>query len=282
MIKPSGRANSTGVRAAVRPPTREFAWESGAMEPAARQGRRVVFFSLKGGVGTTTLATNVALLLAQQGGRRVALCDLALEQGQAEVLLDVMPLVDLGTLGRNRVAPGDVRPDNVNAWLTEHASGLALLAAPREPEDAERIGPELAGALLQALAGAFAYVVVDTPSAFTEPTLRALELGDRVVLVATSDLAGAKATSTTLRTFWKLQIPTERVLVVLNAPHGEGGIARDTFEQAIERSVTTTLPYDPAFGQALNRGQPYVLSQGRRSSAALAGLTALATALAGS
>lgn len=252
------------------------------MEPAARQGRRVVFFSLKGGAGTTTLATNVALLLAQQGARRVALFDLALEQGQTEVLLDLVPLVDLGTLGRNRVAPGDVRPENVHAWLTEHASGLALLAAPREPEDAERIGPELAGALLQALAGAFAWVVVDTPSAFTDPTLRALELADRVVLVGTPDFAGAKATSTTLRTFWKLQIPAERVLVVLNAPHGEGGIERDAFEQAIERSITTKIPYDPAFGQALNRGQPYVLSQGRRSSAALVGLTALANELAGS
>jgi pilus assembly protein CpaE len=252
------------------------------MDAAAPRGRRVVFFSLKGGAGTTTLATNVALLLAQQGRQRVALLDLALEQGQAEVLLDVTPLVDLGTLGRQRVAPSDVRPDNVNAWLTAHPTGLALLAAPRDPEDAERIGPELAGALLHALTGAFGCVVVDTPSAFTEPALRALEMADLVVLVGTPDVAGAKALSATLRTFWKLQIPADRVVVVLNAPHGDGGISRDTFEQAIEQPVTVAIPYDQAFSDALNRGTPYVLRQERRAPPGLAGLTALANRIAAS
>src|SRR5581483_8098531 len=103
-------------------------------------------------------------------------------------------------------------PEEIRHLVTMHPGGVALLGSPRYPEDAERISPDLSAAALHALAGAFEQVLVDTPCTFSEHVLRTLESSDLVVLVATTDLAGAKATSTTLRIFQELRVPDRRVL----------------------------------------------------------------------
>ncbi len=262
-------------------------WESPPPAPAPlppqappRAGRIVLFFSLKGGSGRTTLAANTALLLARDGEETVGLLDLALEQGAAELLLDVVPRVDLGTLAGDEVDPAAVTPEEVRRLVVVHPGGVALFAAPRYPEDAERVSPDLSLATLRAMAGAFPYVVVDTPCSFNEHVLRALEIADLVVVVATSDLAGAKAMSTTLRIFQELHVPDERMLVVLNAPHGQAGISREGLERAIRLPVHVAVPYDPAFSQALNTGQPHVLRRERRPTASQAALAELASKVA--
>ncbi len=265
---------------------RRSRWESEAvaatpeLHQALRLGYIVLFFSLKGGSGRSTLAANTALLLARERDERVGLLDLALEQGTAELLLDLVPRVDLGTLAGDEVDPDALTPDEVRHLVVVHPGGVALLAAPRYPEDAERVTPDLTIAALEAMAGAFPYVVVDTPCTFNEHVLRALEIADLVVVVATSDLAGAKATSTTLRVFQELQLPDERVLVVLNAPQGESGISRDGLERALRLPIQVAVPYDPAFSQALNSGQPHALRRERRPTASQVALSDLARKVA--
>jgi pilus assembly protein CpaE len=258
-------------------------WDSTPPPPALpprQSGHVVVFYGLKGGSGRTTLAANTALLLARESGETVGLLDLALEQAAADLLLDVMPRVDLGTLASDEVDPEAVTPAEVRHLVALHPAGVALLAAPRYPEDAERVSPELSFAALEAMAGAFAYVVVDTPCAFNEHVLRALEVADLVVLVASSDLAGAKATSSALRIFQELKVPDDRLLVVLNAPQGDAGIDRQGLERAIRLPVHVAVPYDPAFMQALNAGQPHALRKERRPTASQAALAELASKIA--
>jgi pilus assembly protein CpaE len=245
-----------------------------------RTGRVVAFFSLKGGCGRTTLATNSALLLARLSGDTVGLLDLALEQGSAELFLDVIPRVDLGTLAGDEVAPEALTADEVRRLVTMHPGGVALLGAPRYPEDAERVSPDLTTAALAAMTGAFGLVVVDTPCSFNEHVLRVLESADLVVLVATSDLTGAKATSTTLRIFQDLKIPDQRLVVVLNAPNGQSSIDRDGLGRAIRVPVDVVVPYDASFIEAVNAGEPLVLRTEPRPTPAQVALAELADHIA--
>jgi pilus assembly protein CpaE len=257
---------------------RRAVWASiGANPPAGpTAGRTAIFFSLKGGAGTSTLATNTALLLARQRGETVGLLDLALEQGATHLLLDVVPHVDLGVLAREALDPAMLGADDVRGLVTTYPAGIGLLAAPRRVEDAERIGPELVVAALRALAEAYGCAVVDTPSTFAEYVLHALEAADVVVLVTTPDIAGTRAALTALRIFRELQLPPERLLVVLNAPNGPSRIRLESVEQTLGVPVGAVVPYDPEFVQALNEGKPRALREERRPSRTLTALVDLA------
>jgi pilus assembly protein CpaE len=257
-------------------------WEDLPAAPAAPQGtgRVVAFFSLKGGCGRTTLAANSALLLARLSRDTVGLLDLALEQGTAELLLDVVPRVDLGTLAGDEVAPEALTVDEIRRLVVMHRGGVALLAGPRYPEDAERVSPDLTTAALAAMAGAFGTVVVDTPCSFNEHILRVLETADLVVLVATTDLAGARAASTTLRIFQELKVPDQRLVVVLNAPNGGVGIDREGLERAIRVPVDVVVPYDASFIQAVNAREPLVLRKAEQPTPAQVALAQLADHIA--
>jgi pilus assembly protein CpaE len=245
---------------------------------AAAAGTRqvVVCLSLKGGAGTSTLAANLALLLAQQGREQVALLDLALQTGATEVLLDVVPRVDLGTLARDEADVAGLSRSDVRRLVAMHPAGVALLAAPRLPEDAERVTPELVAAALEALAHTFGCVVVDTPAGFTEHALRALDMADLVVVVATPDVVGAKSAVAALHVLDALEFPRDRVVVVLNAPYGNGEVDPQQLASLLGLPVTVQVPYDPAFGRALNTGQPRALEAERHRTAALAALHELA------
>jgi pilus assembly protein CpaE len=242
---------------------------------ASRPRQVVTCLSLKGGAGTSTLATNLALLLARQGGETVALLDLALQTGASEVLLDVVPRIDLGTLAHDEVDVGGLNRTEVRRIVTMHPGDVALLAAPRLPEEAERVSPDLVGGTLDALANAFGRVVVDTPSSFTEHVLRALDSTDLVLIILTPDVVGAKAGSACLHVLDALGVPRERIMLVLNAPNGSPGVDREQLAQVLRAPIPASIPYDPTFGEALNHGQPRVLQREPRPSPGLRALLEL-------
>jgi pilus assembly protein CpaE len=187
-----------------------------------------------------------------------------------------VPHVDLGVLAREALDPAMLGADDVRGLVTTYPAGIGLLAAPRRVEDAERIGPELVVAALRALAEAYGCAVVDTPSTFAEYVLHALEAADVVVLVTTPDIAGTRAALTALRIFRELQLPPERLLVVLNAPNGPSRIRLESVEQTLGVPVGAVVPYDPEFVQALNEGKPRALREERRPSRTLTALVDLA------
>lgn len=235
-----------------------------------------LFFSLKGGVGTSTLAVNVALLLAARRKETVGLLDLALEQGTTDILLDVVPRVSLGTLAADEVEPAALGPSEIRRLVTLHPGGVALMPAPRDSEDAERVSPDLTTAALEALAYAYGYVVVDAPSEYSEHTLRAIDLASLIVVVLSPDMASGKAAMGVLRVLRALDVPKEHVLLVLNSPNGDTGIPRESLEQALGISIDVVVPYDPAFIQALNEGKPRALREERRPTPSLLALQELA------
>ncbi len=232
------------------------AGQAGVTSPA----KVISVFSLRGGVGVTSVAVNLAVALAQLGQSEVPLLDLALESGHCALMLDLRPKHSLADLG-------DRGPDVIDDALVEgafvrHDSGVCVLPAPPAPELADKITPMLVDTVLDMLRPKYRYIVVDTPSRFDEVTLTALDQSDVIVLLLTPEIAGLKVTTAALDVFQALEYPPQKTVAVLNWPFAQGGLPQKNIEAALHMPLKAVIPHERvAFVEAINRGVPLVIGQ---------------------
>ncbi len=223
------------------------------------RGKVITLFSLRGGAGVTSLAVNLAAALAQLWQVEVPLLDLALESGHTALMLDLRPKYTLADLARKTL--DDVEFGLLEGYLADHESGVRVLAAPKSAEEAGLVTPSLVEKVLSLLRGRFEYVVVDTPSAFSEITLAMLDMSDLIILVVTPEIAGVKVTVNTLDIFASLGYPGERLLAVVNHNMPKGALATENIEASLRVQLMDGVPWDSgAFVQGINKGVPFVLS----------------------
>jgi pilus assembly protein CpaE len=220
------------------------------------RARVVTVFSAKGGCGKTTLATNLAAVLADNGRRQVCLVDLDLAFGDVAIVLQLFPahtIVDAVPLADSLDKAG------VAGLLTPHSAGLTTLVAPVEPGSAENISAPLIADLLHVLRQMFDYVVIDTPPAFTDHVLAAFDQSDLVALIATLDIPALKNLKLTLETLELLSFPHEKVRVVLNRSDSKVGLSLSEVEKTLHAPIAAQIPSSRAVPAAINRGVPIVL-----------------------
>ena len=220
------------------------------------RGRIISVFSAKGGCGKTTLATNLAAVLADHGRREVCLVDLDLAFGDVAIALQLFPahtIADAVPLG------GGVDFTALQSLLTPHSPGLTTLVAPVEPGSAEAIPASLIGHVLKVLRQQFDYVVVDTPPAFDDQVLTAFDLSDVVALIATLDIPALKNLKLTLETMELLNYPRDRWRIVLNRADSKVGLAIGEVEKTLRTAISAQIPSSRDVPAAINRGVPIVL-----------------------
>lgn len=224
------------------------------------KGRVITVFSLRGGAGVTSLAVNLAASLAQMWQVEVPFVDLALESGHGALMFDLRPKHTWGELAQHEL--DDVEFGLVDDYMAEHPSGVRVLSAPKSAEMASAITPALAEKVLNILKHQFEYLVIDTPSAFTEVTLTAFDHSDLVILVVPPEIGGLKVTVNTLDVFASLGYEDERMLVVVNYCFPKGALPGENIEASLRVPVFEAIPYDSTlFVEAINRGAPFVLSK---------------------
>ena len=214
-------------------------------------------FSLRGGVGVTSLAVNLAVSLAQMWEVEVPLIDLALESGHGALMLDLKPKYTLSELAQQ--AEESIDEELLDGYLVHHESGVRLLAAPPSPEQAVLISPPLLHTILPMLKRKFEYIVVDTASSFSEVTLTALDLSDFIIVVLSPDLASLKVSAATMDVFRALDYPKERLATVINWTFPRGGLPQKNIEAALGLPANAVIPYEKTlFVEAINSGVPAV------------------------
>lgn len=228
-----------------------------AMAPGA-ESTILAVFSLRGGCGVSTLAANLAAGLAQIWGRSVALVDLALTAGHAALLFN-LPLhhtwADLA-----RIPPTELDDDLLDKVLLTHASGVRVLASPREPQLADAVSPEHVAQVIRLLKARYPYVVLDLAHDFSPANLAGLDAAHRIVTIMTPDLASAYVTARALDVFETLEYSKDRIYLVLNWIFERGGVARKEMEAFLKHPTRLVIPFAPdPIVKAINTGVPPVL-----------------------
>lgn len=224
-----------------------------------RDGKVVTVFSAKGGVGKTTISTNLATQLAT-GGARVLLVDLDLAFGDVAIALGMMPdrtIVDLVPMA------GHVDEQGLASVVTRNAVGVDTLCASPVPGDAERVPATLVTELLRVARRSYDFVVVDTPPAFTEHVLVTFDASDVSVLIATLDVPAVKNLKLTLDTLQMLGHDKDSWVVVLNRSDAKVGLSVDDVTSALRHDISVQVPNSLAVPAAVNRGVALVVDDPR-------------------
>lgn len=238
------------------------------VKPGSEQptlGRLVCLYGAKGGVGTTTMAINTAIALAGRQKRRTALMDANLQFGDERVFLDL----GLGSSSIvNAITEPDLDAELLKKLVVSHHSGIDLLLAPPNPEQADivverqRNDPASLTNILALLRKAYDYVLVDTGRNIDDFTLQLFDESDLIFVIMTADLSCLKNVRLVLETMDSLGFPRDKVQLVLNRSNAYTGINVDNAESALGRRIDHQIinEYRGAIS-ALNSGEPFMSSR---------------------
>jgi pilus assembly protein CpaE len=248
------------------------------LAPARETGKIITFFSPKGGVGRTTIATNLAVALHQSTEKPVVLVDGSLPFGDIAVILNMSPkaktIADL--IGSFENADADV----VESILVQHSTGIKVLLAPPTPESTELITGQHIKHVLEILRERYAYIVVDTWPSFQEQVITMLDVSDVILTLMTLEITSLKNVRVFMEIAEKLGYSDEKVQLVANRNDSSGGIKASDVEASLGRKIPHTIVSDGrTLVLAVNRGVPFVTSN--RDSQVSKDIFTLASKLAG-
>ena len=225
---------------------------------ATREGARMIaVHSLRGGIGSSSLAVNLGVGLSALWRTPNILLDLTMTAGQVALMLNMTLKRTWADLAHFRA--GELDSDSLNSVISAHESGLHFVAAPTFPSEAETLRGETLGSALQLAKAQYEYVVADLPHDFSDVALQALDRADMILLLASPDMASIRAVTAALDTYDKLDYPREKIKFVLNAIFPQSNLSKDKLEAALGMTAFVTIPYTrDVFVEAINLGQPVV------------------------
>jgi len=228
--------------------------------PATRPRRSIAVFSPSGGVGTTSIAVNIAIALVQRHPGRVAIVDLHLPFGQVATHLDLRPARSVLELAADEPALTD--PSQLIAYATPHPSGLLAYTAPTEWHAQPEMPPAAAVSIIETATLAHDRVVVDLGSAIDERTLAVLLHADAVVLPVRPEIPSLRALRSLVDVLATRDADLDRAVIVLNHTAGPGTTLKPRdIETFLGRMPDAEVPYDPAACvRAVNQGIPVLVS----------------------
>ncbi|TFV80222.1 MinD/ParA family protein [Blastococcus sp. CT_GayMR20] len=281
MADPSPEMWQAAMRAGIRdllPPTAEVADIRAAVDRAGQAaasrrrvlrpvseterytGRVITIASPKGGVGKTTVSTNLAIGLTAAAPQSTVLVDLDVQFGDCASALGLVPEYTLPDAVRG---PASEDTMVLKTFLTQHPSGLYAVCGAESPAAGDTVSGEDVTRLLASLAREFRYVVVDTAPGLSEQTLAALDRATDVVMLTSMDVPGVRGLRKELDVLRELcMIPAGRH-VVMNFADPKGGLSVRDVETTIGAGVDVVLPRSKAVPASTNQGVP-IISSSRR------------------
>ena len=223
-------------------------------------GRVITIASPKGGVGKTTVSTNLAIGLTAAAPQSTVLVDLDVQFGDCASALGLTPEY---TLPDAVHGPASEDTMVLKTFLTQHPSGLYAVCGAESPAAGDTVSAEDVSRLLASLAREFRYVVVDTAPGLSAQTLAALDRASDVIMLSSMDVPGVRGLRKELDVLRELcMIPAGRH-VVMNFADAKGGLSVRDVELAIGTGIDVVLPRSSAVPASTNQGVPLIES-GRR------------------
>jgi pilus assembly protein CpaE len=226
-----------------------------------RIGKRVVVVGPKGGVGATTLAVNLALVLSENRSGAVVLVDADLIAGDTTIYLDMTPQYTMLDLVPHIDALDARLIDQV---MGKYRGGLHVLARPTNPEQSEVLTADHVRSILGSLAQMYETVVMDAAMTYDDRMLAMLDLADLYVVVITPHLGILRSARHFLNVARTLGYPDDRMCFVLNRATNLAGLSLEDIANVLGTRTMLQVPTaGPELTQAVNEGRPVVLHQPR-------------------
>ncbi len=218
----------------------------------------IAFFSLRGGVGVSSMAVNLAAGLAQIWGGGVALVDMVFTGGHSGLMLNLPLRHSWGDLATK--ASEEIDAGSLDQAMLSHPCGLRVLPSASRPEENEPITGLLVASVMGVLRSSYSYIVLDMPHSLGETTLAGLDAADEIVLLLAPEIGSVVATTCALDVFTQLGYGRDKVTLMLNAHFERGGLPRKDIEKTLGRPLDVVMPFaHDLFTSALNRGSPPVI-----------------------
>jgi len=211
-------------------------------EKVAKTGRIVDVVGAKGGVGTTTIAVNLAASLARtEGSSSVALLDMNLLFGEVPLLLDIKSAHHWGEIARNI--------DRLDATflmsiLSTHSSGLYVLPSPSYLNGSDVANPETIQRLLSQMRSMFDFIIIDGGQHLDDASLRIFELSDVILLISVLTLPCLANVYRLLKSFYGLGHSQEKTAVVINRYLKNPDVSLEDAEESINKRILKRIPND--------------------------------------
>ncbi len=206
-------------------------------------------FSVKGGLGVTTLAINLASICRQVAP--TVLLDLSPTCGQCAFFLGIRPEKHWGLYVEDPKTP-------VDSLLRQHSTGLQVLLAPPIPGQYSWPTKEIIESLLAQLKSLMRFIVVDMPPLLDATARVVLDQARRIILVTGDDAPAAQVTRVTLQALQDLK---DRLLVVHNAPAAGPRPSIEVLQNALRVPLAVDIPYDTNQALVIAKGVPLVTVQ---------------------
>ncbi len=236
-------------------------------EPRARDGHVLAFYSGKGGVGTTTVAVNVAACLAAlHKPGEVALADFVTGSGDVRLHLNLTPTYDRSDLLQKL---DQIDNELLRSVLTPCADGLGVLPGPEAGELEPPLDATATRIIIDQFRQDLAFAVIDCERQLGDGTLAAFDASDRIVLVTELTVPSLRSTQRTLAVIRRLGQPDAKVAVVVNRQQSGEVLSPADAQEVLQREIFWRIPNDyRTAATAITNGQPAVRQDPRSKLAA--------------
>lgn len=224
---------------------------------APKRGKLITVYSAKGGSGKTTIATNLAVLLAREGIGRICLVDLDLEFGDVATVFRVSPD---RSIAATTELNGDIDGESLSKAIVNFDERLDLLLAPSDPDEISRITAVSITRILALLQRDYEYVVVDTAPTMSAIMRQTLRESDLALLLTTLDMPAIKNLKIALAILDGFGLGVERRRIILNRADSKVGLTSSDVEELIGEQVALAVPSNSKVTAAVNDGRPLALA----------------------
>jgi pilus assembly protein CpaE len=220
----------------------------GMLFPARHNGRVLTIYGPKGGTGSTTLTTNLAVAL-HTPEKPVVVVDGRLQFGDLSFFFNEQTKNNLADVATRA---DELDPDFIEEVLLEHESGVKIMAAPPRPEQAESVTGDQFSRVVRFLKKMFAYVLIDTNSGLDEITLTAIDEADLISVVTTQDIPSIKNVRLFLDLLIALGYQREKVFLVMNMFDKRRSVTAERVSEITKCEVVALVV------PAMDRGVPFI------------------------
>lgn len=230
----------------------------GQLAETTARGTVVTVFGAKGGIGKTTIATNLATSLVRMTNSNVCLVDMDTRFGDVAIMMDVAVEHSIADLGK-RI--GELDRETIKNELTQHHTGVSILPAPLHPTEWRNLTPQHIERIINLLAQGHDYVIIDTPGTFNEIIAATLELGDLILLITSMDIASIKDTALALEMLRAADVSEDKVKLIINHSTSSNSLREEDVERVLEYNVTWRIPHDYNVSSSNQLGIPIVIAK---------------------